>query len=92
MPFAYTVGARKILSLATQAGLATFEHPIFTLPCPGDIVVWWRDSLASGLGHTGFVHHVDQGRLFTIEGNRSSRVGGFDYPVVEKLLGFVRLE
>ncbi len=94
MPFPYTVGARKILSLAAQAGLTTFKDPTSTAPQPGDIVVWWRGSQSGWQGHTGFVHHVDQGRLFTIEGNRTSRVEGFDYPLVgmEKLLGLVRLE
>jgi hypothetical protein len=93
MPFPYTVAARKILSLAAEAGLTTFKDPVQTMPRPGDIAVWWRNSLPSGLGHTGFVHHVDGGRMFTIEGNRTSRVEGFDYPVVgmQKLLGFVRL-
>jgi hypothetical protein len=93
MPFPYTVGARAILSLAGQAGLTTFKDPLATRPQPGDIAVWWRDSLASWRGHTGFVHHADQGRLFTIEGNKTSRVEGFDYPLVgmERLLGFVRI-
>jgi len=93
MPFPYTVGARMILTLAEQAGLTTFKDPIATRPRPGDIVVWWRDGPASWRGHTGFVHHVDQGRLFTLEGNKTSRVEGFDYPLVgmERLLGFVRI-
>src|SRR5262249_45998465 len=93
MPFQYTLGARSILSLAEQAGLTVFKDPIAMLPLPGDIVVWWRESLAGWKGHTGFVHHVDQGHLFTIEGNRTSRVEGFDYSLVgmATLLGFVRM-
>ena len=60
---------------------------------PGDIVVWWRESVSSWKGHVGFVHHADQGKIFTIEGNKSARVEGFDYSIVgmEKLLGFVRI-
>lgn len=93
MPFDYTVGARSIRTKAKAAGLLTFEDPSETTPLPGDIVVWWRGTLNGWEGHTGFVHHVSQGRIYTIEGNKTSKVEGFDYPLagMEKLLGFVRL-
>jgi len=93
MPFAYTLGARSLLTKAKSAGLTTFTDPFATPPEPGDIIVWWRVKVSSWEGHTGFVHHVNQGRLYTIEGNKTSRVEGFDYPLVgmEKLLGFIRL-
>ena len=95
MPFPYTVGARDILRKAGDAGLTTFTDPTQTPPLPGDIVVWWRvHQTNSWKGHTGYVHHAEQGRLFTIEGNKTSRVEGFDYSIVgmEKLLGFVRIK
>ncbi|MES2707207.1 MAG: glycoside hydrolase domain-containing protein [Verrucomicrobiota bacterium] len=93
MPFNYTVGARSILSRARSAGLTTFTDPLATAPLPGDIVVWWRVRLSSWEGHTGYVHHVEGGRIYTIEGNKTSRVEGFDYSLVgmRQLLGFVRL-
>jgi hypothetical protein len=93
MPFPYTVGARDILRKATDAGLQVFHDPTASRPLPGDIAVWWRVAPSGWKGHAGYVHHSDGGRLFTIEGNRTSRVQGFDYPLasVEKLLGFVRI-
>lgn len=93
MPFEYTVGARSILSRAKSAGLQTYTDYSVTSPLPGDIIVWWRVKLSSWEGHTGYVHHVDNGRIYTIEGNKTSRVEGFDYSVVgmQQLLGFVRL-
>ncbi len=69
------------------------QVPVDHAPWPGDIVVWKRPGPKGWEGHTGYVHHGDQGRLFTVEGNRTSRVEGFDYPLVgmADLLGFVRL-
>lgn len=54
------------------------------------MVVWWRVSLAGWLGHTGLVHSVRDGMLYTIEGNRSPRVQGFSYVLsrMDKLLGY----
>ena len=93
MPIDYTVGARDVLNQARRRGLTTFNDPAAARPLPGDIVVWWRGSPNGWRGHIGFVHHTEHGRVFTIEGNKSSRVEGFDYPVVgmQRLLGFVRL-
>jgi len=38
----------------------------------------------------GIVHHVEHGVLYTIEGNRTPQVHGFDYVLsrMEKLLGY----
>ena len=93
MPFSYTIVARDIMHYAKAAGLQVFKDPEKETPLPGDIIVWWRNGLESWKGHAGYVHHVDQGRLFTIEGNRSSWVQGFQYPLVglAKLLAFVRI-
>jgi peptidoglycan hydrolase-like protein with peptidoglycan-binding domain len=56
----------------------------------GDIVVWWRINLTGWFGHTGLVHSVQEGMLYTIEGNHSPRVQGFPYVLsrMDKLLGF----
>jgi len=52
--------------------------------------VWWRVRSAGRRGHVGLVHHVSDGILYTIEGNRTSCVAGFDYVLsrMEKLLGY----
>ncbi len=93
MPFPYTVAARRILSQARRAKLFTYDNPGTTPPLPGDLIVWWRNRVDSWEGHTGIVHHAANGRLYVIEGNKTAKVEGFDYPLVglEKLLGFVRL-
>ena len=89
MPFAYTPSARILLAEFKQRGWAPASGSGY-LPLPGDIVVWWRVSLAGWQGHTGLVHSVQDGMLYTIEGNRSPRVQGFSYVLsrMDKLLGF----
>jgi hypothetical protein len=92
MPFNYSVGARNIRSqLATKN--MTYDDAVQTPPEPGDLVIWWRGSPSGWQGHIGFVHHLTQGRLYTIEGNRTSHVQGFSYPVTSlaQLLGFARI-
>ncbi|UPG92170.1 CHAP domain-containing protein [Luteibacter aegosomaticola] len=89
MPFPYTVGARGVLAQLKKRGFAKGPGENY-VPVPGDIVVWWRVSLAGWQGHTGLVHSVKDGMLYTIEGNRSPKVQGFSYVLsrMEKLLGF----
>ncbi len=62
-------------------------------PQPGDIVVWWRVKLSSWLGHAGLVHSLQDGMLYTIEGNKSPKVQGFSYVFsrMDKLLGFIHV-
>lgn len=94
MPFKYNLGARDFLRLAKNAGYEVTNNLVDRKPLPGDIIVWWREAVNSWKGHTGFVHHVEGGVIFTIEGNKTSRVEGFDYALVsmEKLLGVIHLE
>ena len=89
IPFPYSVGARKILQEFQQRGWANKPASGY-LPQPGDVVVWWRDQPTSGKGHIGLVHQVRDGFLYTIEGNKQSRVEGFNYVFsqIDKLLGF----
>jgi hypothetical protein len=89
MPFAYAPSARTLLSEFKQKGWASAPGEDY-LPQPGDIVVWWRVSLAGWLGHVGLVHSVQAGMLYTIEGNRSPCVPGFSYVLsrMERLLGY----
>ncbi len=89
MPFAYTVGARKLLQEFKAKGWAHLPGEGY-VPEPGDVVVWWRVQAAGWQGHAGIVHHVADGILYTVEGNRTARVAGFDYVLsrMEKLLGY----
>jgi hypothetical protein len=89
MPFTYIASARTLLAEFKRQGWALAPGSGY-LPQPGDVVVWWRVSLAGWLGHTGLVHSVQDGMLYTIEGNRSTRVQGFSYVLsrMDKLLGY----
>lgn len=89
MPFAYTPSARRLLAHFKRRGWASAPGSR-CLPNPGDVVVWWRVSLAGWQGHTGLVHSVRDGMLYTIEGNRSPHVQGFSYVLsrMDKLLGY----
>jgi hypothetical protein len=89
IPFTYTVGARDVLNQFKNKGWAQAPNSGY-LPQPGDVVVWWRESLPSGHGHVGLVHQLTDGFLYTIEGNKSPQVQGFSYVFsrMDKLLGF----
>lgn len=89
MPFPYTVGARKLFQEFKAKDWAHLPGSGY-VPEPGDVIVWWRVRSAGWQGHTGLVHHVANGILYTIEGNRTSKVAGFDYVLsrTDKLLGY----
>ena len=89
MPFSYIASARGLLTEFEKNGWSSAPGSGYA-PQPGDVVVWWRVSLAGWLGHTGLVHSVQDGMLYTIEGNRSPRVQGFSYVLgrMDKLLGY----
>ena len=89
MPFKYTVGAQDVLRQFKKNGWAQQPGSGYS-PKPGDIVVWWRDQPSSGKGHIGLVHQLRDGFLYTIEGNKSPNVQGFNYVFsrMDKLLGF----
>ena len=89
MPFPSVPSARSLLAEFKDKGWASTPGDGY-MPQPGDIVVWWRVSLAGWLGHTGLVHSVQDGMLYTIEGNRSPNVQGFSYVLsrMDKLLGY----
>lgn len=94
-PFRFTLGARGLRNTFRRRGWLiepSAEHPLL----PGDLVFWWRDQPSSWKGHIGLVHHVADGILYTVEGNK----GGFPAPVrvfdyvlarMERLLGFGRV-
>lgn len=89
MPFAYTPSARTLLKECRDKGWGVAPGSGY-LPLPGDIVAWWRVSLAGWQGHVGLVHSVQDGMLYTIEGNHSPRVQGFSYVLsrMDRLLGY----
>jgi hypothetical protein len=89
MPFPYNPGARSLLQQFKKSGWAQAPQSGYP-PRPGDIVVWWRVQLTGWQGHVGLVHQVQDGMLYTIEGNRSPRVQGFSYVLsrMDKLLGY----
>jgi len=89
MPLAYCPAARGLLEELKNKG---WQQPPLSpyLPVPGDIVVWWRESVTGWQGHTGLVYQLLDGYLYTIEGNRSPNVQGFSYVFsrMTQLLGF----
>ena len=89
MPFPYCPGARALLKEFKEKGWASAPQSGYE-PKPGDIVVWWREKLEGWQGHVGLVHQLKNGMLYTIEGNKSTRVQGFSYVFsrMEKLLGY----
>jgi len=89
MPFKYSAGARAILADFTTKGWGKAPETAYE-PKPGDLVFWWRVRFDAWQGHVGFVHHVKDGQLYTIEGNHSPKVEGFSYVLgrMDKLLGF----
>lgn len=94
MPFRYSAGARDIFNQLKNKGLDFKSTDTTFMPQPGDIVAWWRVSMSSGFGHIGIVHHVKDGFLYTIEGNKAANVAGFDYvkTSMDKILGYGRVE
>lgn len=90
MPFKYSAGARNIYNQFRKNGWV-YDAGV-SPPRPGDIVAWWRVSLASGFGHIGIVHHFSDGFLYTLEGNKAANVAGFSYVKtrLDKLLGYGR--
>lgn len=92
MPFKYTAGARHLYNQLKQKALIYDANR--TIPLPGDIVTWWRISMASGFGHIAIVHHYGDGFLYTLEGNKAANVAGFSYVKtrMEKILGYGRVK
>ncbi len=94
IPFNYSLGARDIREQFRRRGWnydARDHHPE-----PGDIIVWWRGQPDGWQGHIGLVHHIADGILYTIEGNKGgfpAPVAVFDYVLgrMDKLLGFGRV-
>lgn len=92
MPFQYTLGARELLNqFKSKKWIYQITDGLF--PVSGDIVFWWRNHPQSWQGHVGIVHHCHEGTMYTLEGNRTTRVEGFKYYIndMKELLGFGRV-
>lgn len=50
-------------------------------PVPGDVVVLWREKIASWKGHVGFYINRDQNRIWMLGGNQNNEVNITAYPV-----------
>jgi hypothetical protein len=89
MPFAYQVGARRLLRAFQPRGWTHGPGEAYA-PVPGDLAFWWRKQPEGSLGHVGFVYEVKDGIVYTVEGNRSPKVAGFHHVLgrMEQLLGF----
>jgi uncharacterized protein (TIGR02594 family) len=63
-----------------------------TIPEPGDVVVFWRDSPQSWKGHVGFFIGVsfDKKRVYCLGGNQGNRVSVSAYRI-ENVLSYQRL-
>ncbi len=60
-------------------------------PEPGDVVVFWRESIHSAFGHVGIYmgYSKDHSRIYVLGGNQGDAVSISAYPA-ERLLGFRR--
>jgi len=69
-----------------------FGMNVDTAPEPGDVVVFWRGSRDSWLGHVGFFLGFSKNgqRIYCLGGNQGNQVSVSAYPA-ENLLGFRRL-
>lgn len=105
----YHVAARGLFNWMKRKG---FIRSRFRLPEPGDMIFFWRVALDDWRGHVGIVHHVEldsdhNEKIYTIEGNRTSKVEMFSYstavaipksgvqdftdPEMKKLMGYGRI-
>lgn len=96
IPFSYDLSARKLRSQFTgghNSRLIAYQSDSGSEPSPGDLVFWWRGQRRGWQGHVGLVHHVRDGILYTIEGNRGIEVRGSSYILKQltKSLGFGRV-
>ncbi|MGY5851430.1 C40 family peptidase [Salegentibacter sp. F14] len=87
---AHQAGMKRSNSLAARSWLlhgVAINHPE-----PGDIVVFWRESLESWKGHVGvFMGFSKNGsRIYCLGGNQGNQVSVTAYPT-DQLLGFRRL-
>ena len=90
LPFSTSRGAKALYKKIGNAG------SFVSNPMPGDVVCWDRGKPGSWQGHIGFVEKLENGILYTVEGN----VGRFpstvhrikhDLDRQHRLIGFARM-
>ena len=57
----------------------------------GDVVVLWRDTPTSRLGHVGFLANIDKHYVYLLGGNQGNQINITRYPIA-RILGVRRLE
>ncbi|PCJ22185.1 MAG: hypothetical protein COB04_00030 [Gammaproteobacteria bacterium] len=83
------------LPMSKKANARSWMHVgiTATTPIPGDVVVFWRESVHSWKGHVGifmgFNHNAS--RVFCLGGNQGDQVSIAEYDA-NKVLGYRRLE
>ena len=90
MPLKRSQGAKRLFKNTGKAGAFVSQ------PRPGDLVCWDRGAPGSWQGHIGIVEKVEEGVLYTVEGNVGrypSKVRRFmhDLNRQSRLEGFARL-
>lgn len=86
--FPYQVAAKGLWNWMKRRG---FTKSRISVPQPGDIIFFWRVSVDDWRGHVGLVHHYENNKIYTIEGNRSPRVEMFEYSIkTRELAGGLR--
>lgn len=90
LPFKKTGGAKRLYKNVGKAGIYSKS------PKKGDIVCWDRGDPGSWQGHVGIVEKVENGILYTVEGNVGrfpSTVQRFSHDLSRepRLLGFARM-
>lgn len=75
--------------LDARSWLAIGEQ--MTIPNPGDIVIFWRESLSSWKGHVGFFIRDDGTNIYTLGGNQNNMVCIQPYPK-DRILGYRALK
>lgn len=91
-PFPYHVSAKAFFNDCRTLGYELKDEE----PEQGDIVFWYRGDPKGWQGHVGFVVAQDGKSLWTLEGNRNSKVDCFQYSIVDdpemdKIIGYVRI-
>lgn len=52
------------------------------VPSKGDLIFFdWNPEKGDGIDHVGIVDRVENGRVYTVEGNHNDKVDQFDYPI-----------
>lgn len=87
---AHKAGMKRSNSLAARSWL--LEGVPTNHPEPGDIVVFWRESVNSWKGHVGVFmgFSMNGSRIYCLGGNQGNQVSVTAYPT-SQLLGFRRL-